>query len=121
MSEAVPPVARAVDHVILAVPDLDSAAAAFAGPLGFQVSGGGVHPQFGTANRLIVLETGYLELISVQPGATPQGFIGALLGQHREGWIGYALETADPAAAAMALRERGFTVDGPDAGQLATT
>ncbi|MGH2411872.1 MAG: VOC family protein, partial [Chloroflexota bacterium] len=121
MSNPVPPVARAIDHVILGVADLKSAESAFAGPLGFQVSGGGVHPRFGTANRLIVLESGYIELITGQPGATPSGFIGAMLRQHREGWVGYALETADPAGAATLLRERGFAVDGPDVGQLATT
>jgi len=115
------PVAHAVDHVILAVANLEAAASTFASSLGFHVGGGGVHPQFGTINRLIVLDTGYLELIAAQPGAAPQGFIGALLRQNREGWAGYALETADPAAAAVTLREREFTVDGPDAGRLVTT
>jgi len=121
MSGTVPPIARAIDHVILAVANLESAEAAFAGPLGFSVCGGGVHPQFGTVNRLIVLETGYIELISGQPESAPQGFIGAMLRDNREGWVGYALETADPAAAANILHERGFPVDGPDIGRLATT
>jgi hypothetical protein len=44
-----------------------------------------------------------------------------MLRQDRDGWVGYALETADPEAAATILRERGFTVDGPDTGRLATT
>lgn len=121
MSDTIPPTARSIDHLILGVTNLESAEAAFAGPLGFSVCGGGVHPQFGTANRLIVLETGYIELISGRPGsAPPQGFIGAMLRDDREGWVGYALETADPAVAAHVLRERGFAVDGPDTGRLAT-
>jgi 4-hydroxyphenylpyruvate dioxygenase-like putative hemolysin len=54
-----------VDHVLIAVPDLDEAAEQYA-KLGFHVTEGGTHPGRGTANRLVVLESGYLELISIQ-------------------------------------------------------
>lgn len=89
--------------------------------LGFHVSGGGIHPHFGTANRLIVLDNCYLELLAAQPGAEPRGFIAEMVRRGREGWVGFALEMDDPDRAARHLAEQGREVEGPSAGQLTTT
>ena len=107
-----------IDHAILAVEDLAAAAALYDTALGLRVSGGGVHPQFGTANRIVVLGDDYLELISVAPGAQPQGFIGALLASGAHGAAGYALATEDPDRAATTMRERGLAAEGPAPGRL---
>lgn len=53
-----------IDHVLIAVPDLEAAAQQFQ-RLGFHLTEGGEHPGRGTANRLAVLDPEYLELISV--------------------------------------------------------
>ena len=114
------PICAAIDHVILAVPDLDAAVATCTQLLGLHVSGGGVHPHAGTANRIIVVGDSYIELISAQPGARPHGRIGSLLAPGREGWVGFALATVDPQETADTLARRGVAVDGPAPGWLET-
>jgi catechol 2,3-dioxygenase-like lactoylglutathione lyase family enzyme len=60
-------VARALDHLVVAVRDLD-AACRFYERLGFQVGARNRHP-WGTENRLIQLPGTFLELITVGEGA----------------------------------------------------
>lgn len=57
-----------VDHVLIAVPDLDAAEAA-AGRLGLPVGPGGRHPGWGTANRIVPLGGAYVELVAVVDAA----------------------------------------------------
>lgn len=61
-----------VDHVLIAVEDLNEAAEQCR-KLGFHVTEGGAHPGRGTANRLVVLENAYLELNAVQDRARRHG------------------------------------------------
>lgn len=57
-----------IDHIVIAVHDLDTASAAFASA-GFTVTPGGAHPT-GTHNALIPFADGsYLELIAIQDAA----------------------------------------------------
>jgi hypothetical protein len=61
----------AIDHVILAVRDLDSAAARLLDEHGLVAAGGGVHPG-GTKNLAVVLEDGsYVELLAVHDETKP--------------------------------------------------
>ncbi len=106
-----------IDHVIIAVQDLPSAAALFAGVLGFHAGGGGIHPQFGTANRIIVVGDEYIELLAAQPGERPRGLVGGVL-DGGEGNLACILAVADPAAFATEARARGLDVAGPAAGKL---
>ncbi len=55
----------AIDHIIIGVNDLEHATTTYSQKLGLAVSGGGVHPTGGTANRIIVIGDTYLELIAV--------------------------------------------------------
>jgi hypothetical protein len=55
----------ALDHVILAVGDLDSAAARLLDEHGLDSVSGGRHEGLGTANRIVPLGDTYLELIGV--------------------------------------------------------
>jgi hypothetical protein len=57
-----------IDHLVVAVPDLEAARAEFEG-LGFQVTPRGRHEQFGTANYLIILNDSYIELLAVENSA----------------------------------------------------
>lgn len=54
---------RPIDHVVHAVADLDSAAEDYES-MGFMLTPRSDHP-FGTSNRLIVLESTYIELVAV--------------------------------------------------------
>lgn len=54
-----------IDHAVLAVADLDEAGERLARDRGLASVPGGVHPAWGTANRIIPLGSTYLELISV--------------------------------------------------------
>lgn len=56
----------AIDHVLIAVADLDTAVAEFEAQHGVRASGGGRHPDHGTANRIVLLRDCYLELLAVQ-------------------------------------------------------
>lgn len=59
-----------IDHLVLAVRDLDAAAATYE-RLGFRVGGVNRHPQ-GTANRLIQFDGAFLELITIaEPARIP--------------------------------------------------
>ncbi|WP_319414478.1 VOC family protein [uncultured Cohaesibacter sp.] len=55
---------RGVDHIVLAVRDLDAARALYSA-LGFTVTPTAFHP-FGTKNALVQLEGSYLELLAVE-------------------------------------------------------
>ena len=54
-----------LDHILLAVRDLDDAAELLERAYGLTSYAGGVHPQWGTANRIVPLGDSYLELIAV--------------------------------------------------------
>jgi hypothetical protein len=68
---------RGIDHLVIAVRDLDAARAAY-GRLGFTLTPEARHP-FGTKNALVQLEGGFLELVAVAdpaliPAPTRQRF-----------------------------------------------
>ena len=62
----------ALDHLVVAVRDLDAASEIYAKLLGRAPSWRGEHPGWGTANALYRLENTYLELVSPR-GAGPMG------------------------------------------------
>jgi catechol 2,3-dioxygenase-like lactoylglutathione lyase family enzyme len=106
-----------LDHIIIGVQNLTEAAHIFSERLGLAVSGGGVHPTGGTANRIIVIGDTYLELITVdRPAEAQPGMLKRLaLG---EGYLNCALGSDDIMADSAAMRQRGVKVIGPVAGQL---
>ena len=56
-----------IDHLVIAVPDLDTAAQELEQGIGLAVTGGGRHPGAGTSNRIAFLADGsYLELMAVE-------------------------------------------------------
>lgn len=72
-----------IDHLVLAVPDPDAAAALLEEKLGLAPAAGGRHDALGTENRLVWLGDSYLELVGV--------FDEALAAR---GWLGPAVLAA---------------------------
>ncbi|MGC1578809.1 MAG: VOC family protein [Beijerinckiaceae bacterium] len=110
-----------LDHVGIAVTDLDAAATKFH-RLGFQLTPRGYHtlpppapgverPRVGTGNHCAMFRRGYLELIGVTEAAY-RGRLRADIARH-EGPHIVAFGTTDAAAAVSALRSRGVEASGP--------
>lgn len=101
-------VLQTLDHVVLAVRDLDAAVRSTSRLLGRTPGWTGGHPGAGTANALFRLEDSYLELLA-PVGAGP---IAALLEQHLaargEGLFALAFGTSDAEACRAALEARGL-------------
>jgi catechol 2,3-dioxygenase-like lactoylglutathione lyase family enzyme len=99
----------ALDHVVVAVRDLDEASRRTADLLGRQPSWRGEHPQAGTANALFQLANTYLELLGVRG----EGPVGAGLKAHLEarGEGVFALAFACDDAAGFGERLRGVGLE----------
>ena len=59
-----------LDHLIVAVVDLDAAAERLEASLGLEVGDGGRHPALGTENRLAWWGDSYLELVAIEDART---------------------------------------------------
>jgi hypothetical protein len=96
-----------IDHVVYAVRDLESAAARFDDTFGIGSTPGGVHPRWGTANRIISLGGDrYLELIAVvEPSVAANTVLGRAISERTvagDRW--FALCLRDDAIEATAKR-----------------
>jgi catechol 2,3-dioxygenase-like lactoylglutathione lyase family enzyme len=106
-----------LDHVIIGVNDLEQASKVFNDELGLAVSGGGNHPVGGTANRIIVIDETYLELITIRDQQEAQVSIREWLAKG-DGYLNFVLASNDIYADSEAMRKRGVTIIGPDEGTL---
>ena len=106
----------ALDHVVVAVRDLDAASRHTQELLGRPASWRGEHPGAGTANVLFRLENTVLELLA-PAGEGPVGAqVEARLESTGEGMVALAFATPDAADCAAAWREAGLEPRGPEAG-----
>jgi hypothetical protein len=102
-----------IDHVIVVVGDLDTAAARLQRDLGLGSVAGGRHPGHGTANRIVPLGDSYIELVAVvddsEAAASPFGsYMGARLAESGDGPVALCLRTDDIAAVAERTGDRAF-------------
>lgn len=96
-----------IDHVVYAVRNLDAAAARFGEAHGLASTPGGVHPRWGTANRIIALgDARYVELIAVvEPKIAASSALGrAIADRTAEGDRWFALCLGDDDIDATAER-----------------
>jgi catechol 2,3-dioxygenase-like lactoylglutathione lyase family enzyme len=97
-----------LDHVILAVRDLEAATREYALLLGRRPSWRGEHPSAGSANTLFRLSNTYLELLSPS-GPGPVGdLLKGILDAQGEGPLGIVFGTRDAEACRKELEERGL-------------
>ena len=107
-----------IDHIAIAVPDPDAAAADLEQQLGLAAQGAGRHEGFGTFNRLVWLaDASYLELIGVddeaQAGDWAMG-AAAVTALHRGGgFAAYALDDRPLEPDVRALRGYGSEIGDP--------
>jgi len=103
-----------LDHVLIAVRDLNRAALTYHDILGFSVTPEGVHPGRGSHNRLVVFGPEYLELIAVRDpsqGLFRPNILPFL--ESREGLFVFAMGTDDMDGRYLDLRRRGVAVNEP--------
>ena len=81
-----------IDHVVLAVRDLDAAGMRILNEVGFGSVPGGRHPRWGTGNRIVPLGLEYVELLGV---VDPMEAESSTIGR----WISNASRSADRFAA----------------------
>tara|TARA_B100001559_G_scaffold284011_1_gene259037 strand:+ start:307 stop:1146 length:840 start_codon:yes stop_codon:yes gene_type:complete len=101
---------KSIDHILVAVEDLDKAVEDYSIIFGFGPTWQGSHPSLGTKNALFPLENMYLELITKED----EGPLGELIGEHLkkngESVFGLALEIDDIVKAKKKL-SASFKVD----------
>jgi catechol 2,3-dioxygenase-like lactoylglutathione lyase family enzyme len=107
---------HSLDHVIIAVSDLEPAAARMAALLGLRPSWRGEHPGAGSANVLFRLENTYLELLAPMGTGPVADLLGARLARDGEGLVGLAFGTADADACHLAWKQHGLDPAPPEPG-----
>ncbi len=108
--------ALTLDHVVIAVRDLEAAAADYAAILGRMPSWRGEHPVYGTRNVLFRIENTYVELLGLgSVGGDPRwaGELARFLDAHGEGVYALALGTANVDATVREMRQRGLEIVDP--------
>ena len=112
----------ALDHVILAVPDLDEAADALERVLGLRATRGGRHPSLGTENSLVPLGGAYLELVAVadEEAAAASAFGRSALAARTDGprFTGWVARTDDLDDAADGGQIVALSRETPDGGRI---
>jgi hypothetical protein len=107
--------AFSLDHVVIAVSDLDAAIADYRA-LGFTVYPGGVHHGGVSHNALVIFADGsYFELIAYRQAA-PDVRWWQVLSKAGEGFVDFALLPDNTERDVAAARGRGLDLDGPTAG-----
>jgi hypothetical protein len=105
-------VLTAIDHLVIAVPALETAVEDYRG-LGFTVVPGGRHPGVGTYNALIAFsDTSYLELIAFYEARGDHRWWAPL--QRGGGLVDFCLQTDDLDGDAAALRRAGVDIGEPE-------
>ena len=98
-----------VDHVCLAVVDVERACRLFIDVLGGSFVGGGDNPRLGV--RAVQIKMGEVKVELLQP-LEPDGYLQRYIDKHGEGFHHMTMYTDDTVAADTHIREAGFgTVD----------
>jgi hypothetical protein len=110
-----------IDHLVIAVDNLEAAAAELERQVGLAVAGGGRHPALGTENRLAWLGDSYVELVSIVERKVAEGSwlgVPALAALERGGGLAtWAIATDAIEADVAALRANGSDLADPVPGE----
>ena len=99
-----------LDHIILAVDDLQDAEKNYKNILGIEPSWRGLHKELGTANVIFNFKNTYLELLSAEGEGVGADLIKESIKKNGEGLAGIVLNTKDISKASKRLKDLGFLV-----------
>ena len=105
-----------IDHIIMAVEDLEKASAEYALMLGRAPSWQGTHPDYGSANTLFRLDNCYLELLAAKGEGWAADTVNQMIAEKGEGLCGLVFGTDDAEAFLSDARAAGLEVSDPQAG-----
>ena len=106
-----------LDHLIVAVKDLEEAENNYKKLFGFPPVWKGTHKDLGTSNSLFNFENTYFELLSASGNGAGADLVNNYLAQSGEGLIGMVFATEDINSARHSLVEKGFVVEELSSGQ----
>ena len=99
-----------LDHIILAVDDLQDAEKNYKNILGIEPSWRGLHKELGTANVIFNFKNTYLELLSAEGEGVGADLVNDSIKENGEGLAGIVLSTKDISKASKRLKDLGFLV-----------
>ena len=99
-----------LDHIILAVEDLQDAEKNYENILGIEPSWRGLHKELGTANVIFNFKNTYLELLSAEGEGVGADLVNESIKKNGEGLAGIVLNTKDISKASKRLKDLGFLV-----------
>ena len=99
-----------LDHIILAVEDLQDAEKNYKNILGIEPSWRGLHKELGTANVIFNFKNTYLELLSAEGEGVGADLVKEIIKKNGEGLAGIVLNTKDISKASKRLKDLGFLV-----------
>ena len=99
-----------LDHIILAVENLNEAEENYKKIFGIDPVWRGEHKELGTANVIFNLENTYLELLSANGDGLGAALVNHYLEKDGEGLIGIVFGTNDLNEAAKSIKDKGFNI-----------
>ena len=106
-----------LDHLIVAVDDLEAAAKNYQTLFGMTPVWSGEHKELGTSNALFVFKNTYFELLSATGEGLGADLVNHYLNQSGEGLIGIVFATDDIKKAKSSLEEQGFNMPDISSGE----
>ena len=102
-----------LDHLIIAVKDLDEAENNYKKIFGMDPVWRGEHKELGTSNSLFNFDNTYFELLSATGDGLGAALVNYYLDQDGEGLIGLVLGTDNIESATSSIREKGYAIAEP--------
>ena len=106
-----------LDHLIVAVDDLEAAAENYQKLFGMKPVWSGEHKELGTSNALFAFKNTYFELLSATGEGLGADLVNHYLNQSGEGLIGIVFATDNIKKAKSLLEERGFNMPDISSGE----
>ena len=100
-----------IDHLIIAVEDLDLAESNYQKVLGTKPVWRGVHEEYGTANSIFNFDNTYLELLSANGKGIGSDLVNHILKEEGEGLSGIVFGSNNLSKLQARLKNNGFVVD----------